>query len=101
MFEVALSKFYESICVKIEDFIFLKKNIMSKLKRLLLQKSLESILLDMERLPDCEREEFLKNHETMIQTAMQEPEFINFQLFDLDAMIDTQKTLTSFLWNRD
>ena len=54
------------------------------MKRCILEKSLASILEDVERLPAQDRDEYIKNHQKVLELAMEEVEYIDFKKFDID-----------------
>lgn len=61
---------------------------MLKMKRVLLEQAVASILEDVERLPVKDRDAFMSNHQKMLEKAMIDTELINFKVFDIDQVFE-------------
>ncbi len=55
----------------------------------------------MERLPEEDRDEFIRNHKEMLEKALAEGDRINFKVFDIDAVIEKERMMIRTLYKRD
>ena len=79
------------------DLLKYKHLVMVKMKRVILEKAVTSILEDLERLPQADREQYTENNKNLLQNGMQEPQLIDFTVFDIDAIVDQQRALVRSL----
>jgi|LauGreDrversion4_2_1035121.scaffolds.fasta_scaffold315302_2 hypothetical protein len=71
------------------------------MKRLLVEKAMQSIFEDLDRLPQADREIYIANHKDLFETASQDPEFIDFSQFDIDLIVEEWRNLARTLERRD
>ena len=100
-FSEILDQFFLRIVPCFEQLLTYKKQVLLKMKRVLVEKAVQSILEDLERLPQADRVMYTENHKTLFNTAMQDPEFIDFGNFDIDLVIEQWLALAKTLQRRD
>lgn len=71
------------------------------MKKAILQQAVSSILEDLERLTMSDREQYVEQHKSFFELAMQDLDCIDFGKFDLDKLIDEQRQLIKSLQRRD
>lgn len=76
---------------------------MDKLKHAVISSATESVFEDLDRLPQADREAYLRHNERLISFAatMEGCEVGELRRFDIDALIELQRSLTRSLYKRD
>lgn len=99
--EILDTSFFIPLFTMFGDLLKYKHLVMVKMKRVILEKAVTSILEDLERLPQADREQYTENNKNLLQNGMQEPQLIDFTVFDIDAIVDQQRALVRSLQHRD
>ncbi|CDW79531.1 UNKNOWN [Stylonychia lemnae] len=101
IFEKQMNMFFSQLSNQISKFIWVNRTIMTKLKKLLMENAVASIMEDIERLPDTDRDQFMMNHQEMLEKAMADGDYIDFKVFDIDLLLEKQRELVKNLQLRD
>ncbi len=68
------------------------------MKKAIVEKSLESILEDLERLPSADRELYLENRKTLLNKVLyHDISLLDYKQFDIDSLIEVQRELVRTL----
>jgi len=95
--------FYQELVRRFEKVSEQRKLVMKKVKRRVVERATISILEDMERMTQQERQVYLEaRRDLMEQVLTRDPDYIDFdKRVDIDRVIEEQRMLTRAMHRRD
>jgi methylase of polypeptide subunit release factors len=100
-FTQLLKHFYLSLAQISFNLVTYRRQVLSKMKRALLERASASILENLERLTQAEREQYMVGQQRLVEQALQAPETVDFGKFDIDSLLRKEATLVKQLQRRD
>eukprot|EP00347_Sterkiella_histriomuscorum_P024569 403330661 len=96
-----MNQFYKQMFDTLHSFVWFMRHTMIKMKRCLLEYAVASILEDVERLPNKDRDLFMASHQQLLEKSLMDTELINFKVYDIDLLIEKQREMVRNLHQRD